>query len=68
MYSHRATLGVDIGHTQPRGEKRLSFTVRRVLKVRDEDSIIATQAARDEEKRKERWWLTSRGEEGLQLL
>jgi hypothetical protein len=39
-----------------------------VLLLRDKDSVMATQTARDEEKRKERWWLTSRGEEGLQLL
>ena len=61
-------IGLDVGHVQARGEKRLSFTVRRVLKLRDQDLVLMTQASRDEEKRKERWWLTSRGEEGLQLL
>ena len=41
-----------------------SLTVRRVLKVRDPDSEIHTPAAREEDRRKQEWWLKSRGEEG----
>lgn len=62
-----ATLGAvgfgDKGCRVPRGERRISLTVRRVLKVKDAESRLLTQEALAEEKRKQRWWLTTRGEE-----
>mmetsp|Transcript_30645 Transcript_30645/g.98630 ORF Transcript_30645/g.98630 Transcript_30645/m.98630 type:complete len:316 (-) Transcript_30645:26-973(-) len=51
-----------VGTAVERG-RRISLTVRRVLKIRDGEERILTQEAMEEEKRKERWWLSSRGEE-----
>jgi hypothetical protein len=39
--------------------------VRRVLKVKDSDERIFTADAIAEQRRKDKWWLASRGEEGL---
>ena len=47
------------------GERRVSLTVRRVLKVKDSDERIFTADAIAEQRRKDKWWLASRGEEGL---
>ena len=49
----------------PRGERRVSLTVRRVLKIKDGEERIFTADAMAEQKRKDKWWLASRGEEGL---
>ena len=37
----------------------------RAGRVRDEEGRVWTGEGREEERRKERWWLASRGEEGL---
>lgn len=57
-----------MGDEIERGGRRLSFTVRRVKKVLDPEGRVMTLDAMEEERRKERWWLSSRGEEGLKLL
>lgn len=63
-----ALSSLGLGGEVERGERRLSFTVRRVKGVKDPDDRLMTQDAMEEERRKERWWLSSRGEEGLKLL
>ena len=55
--------GAGHGTQVPRGERRVSLTVRCVLKCGGEK--IFTANAMDEERRKEKWWLASRGEAGL---
>lgn len=51
------------GKTVPRASKRLSLTIRRVIKVNDVEKELETPAAREEDRRKQAWWLQSRGEE-----
>jgi len=51
-----------VGKVVERG-RRISLTVRKVLKIKDSEERIVTQEAMEEERRKERWWLSSRGEE-----
>jgi alkylated DNA repair protein alkB family protein 6 len=58
-------LGATAGTRVQRKDRRVSLTVRRVLKVLSEDSRVFTQDAVAEQKRKDKWWLASRGEEGL---
>ncbi|KAJ1484826.1 hypothetical protein T484DRAFT_1893717 [Baffinella frigidus] len=61
-----AGMGLAIGSRVPRADTRVSLTIRRVLKVADAGrERIATSEAREERRRKEQWWLSSRGEEGL---
>ena len=36
-----------------------------VCRLRNEDTRLETAAGAEEERRKARWWLASRGEEGL---
>ena len=49
----------------PRGPRRISLTVRRVCRLRHENTRFCTPEAREEDLRKTRWWLASRGEDGL---
>ena len=60
-----ALKGAAHGTRVERKDRRVSLTVRRVLNVLDDDSRVYTANAMAEEKRKEKWWLASRGEEGL---
>jgi len=48
-----------------RGERRFSLTIRCVLNVKDRDSRLMTAEAMEEQRRKDKWWLASRGEEGI---
>lgn len=57
--------GAAVGTRVPRAQRRVSLTVRRVLKVKDGEDRIFTADAMAEQKRKDKWWLASRGEEGL---
>ena len=57
--------GAPVGTTVPRGARRVSLTVRRVLNIRDGEDRIFTADAMAEQKRKDKWWLASRGEHGL---
>jgi len=57
--------GANAGAAVPRGERRVSLTVRRVLKIKDAEDRIFTEDAMAEGQRKDKWWLASRCEEGL---
>lgn len=57
--------GATPGARVERKHRRVSLTVRRVLKVLADDARIFTEHATVEQKRKDQWWLAGRGEEGL---
>jgi len=57
--------GASAGAAVPRGERRVSLTVRRVLKIKDAEIRIFTDDAMAEDQRQDNGWLASRGEEGL---
>lgn len=57
--------GYSVGKAILRGARRVSVTIRQVLHVHPADNQILTGAAREEQRRKDTWWLASRGEHGL---
>jgi len=53
---------VTVGVSVPRGARRVSLTIRRVCRVLHEEPLL-TDEARQEARRKQQWWVSTRGEQ-----
>ena len=53
------------GSEIPRADRRISLTIRRVLKILDEDKQLQTAEQSVDRMRKKQWWLQGRSEDNV---